>query len=114
MSDLTEILSNSHTRDEKHCPQIKIAILDTGIAEEYSDAFEDYIAEYKDFISGKDAFQQDGSGHGTKIIELLLRLNVNVKIFIGRVFERDEAGDQTERVMAEVSSQERRSTSWEY
>lgn len=98
------MLSNRPTRDEKHCPQIKIAILDTGIAKEYYDAFEDYVAEYKDFISGKDAFQQDGSGHGTKIIELLLRLNDNVKVFIGRVFERDEAGDETERVMAEVSS----------
>ncbi|KAL6904002.1 peptidase S8/S53 domain-containing protein [Trichoderma evansii] len=102
LDQLTEILSIIGKRDNKNCPQIKIAILDTGITKEYDDEVNEYIEEYKDFASGEDKLQQDGTGHGSSILRLLLKLNDDVKVFVGRVFERDEADDETERVMAEA------------
>ncbi|KAL7924540.1 hypothetical protein ACQKWADRAFT_311310 [Trichoderma austrokoningii] len=102
LSDLAYALSHVGKRDKKRCPEIKIAILDTGITKEYYDKFKAYIEEYKDFASGEDELQQDGDGHGSTILRLLLKLNYHVKIFVGRVFKSKEADDDTERVMTEA------------
>lgn len=96
------MLSIAEERDTTNCPQIKIAILDTGIEKEYYDDFKDFIEEYKDFASGKDEYQQDETGHGSSTLRLLLKLNFDVKVFVGRVFKRNEADNETERVMAKV------------
>jgi hypothetical protein len=101
---LTEKLSIVGRRDRNKCPQMKIAILDTGITEKYYDEFSEYITEYIDFVTGKDELRQDETGHGSTTLRLLLKLNDCVEVFVGRVFEHNDADDETERVMAEVSS----------
>ncbi|UKZ57518.1 hypothetical protein TrVGV298_011376 [Trichoderma virens] len=102
LDDFTEKLSIIGTRDEKKCPRVKIAILDTGIAEDYYHDFNEYIEEYKDFVSSKNELRQDGTGHGSTTLRLLLRLTSDVKVFIGRVFEHNHADEETERLMAEA------------
>ncbi|KAK6449439.1 hypothetical protein FP744_10005689 [Trichoderma asperellum] len=102
LGDFTERLSIVGERDEKNCPQIKIAILDTGITKEYYDEVYEYIQEYKDFASKKDELYQDWTGHGSTTLRLLLKLNYDVKVFVGRVFEQNYAYKETERVMAEA------------
>jgi hypothetical protein len=63
----------------------------------------DYIKEYKDFVSNNDKLQQDGTGHGTTALRLLLKLYDDAEVYVGRVFEHKDADDETERLMAEVS-----------
>lgn len=87
----------------KSCPKTKIAILDTGVTEKYYQDFEDYIKEYKDFVSHNDGLRQDGTGHGTTALRLLLKVYDDAEVYIGRVFETKDAGDETERLMAEAS-----------
>ena len=90
---------------EKCCPPTKIAILDTGVTEECYKVLKDFIKEYKDFISNNDKLQQDGTGHGTTALRLLLKLYDDAEVYVGRVFEHKDADDETERLMAEVSRQ---------
>ncbi|KAL7936517.1 peptidase S8/S53 domain-containing protein [Trichoderma chlorosporum] len=102
LNSFTRRLSFNGERDLVNCPHIKVAILDTGITAEYYEEFGEYIQGYKDFLSENDDLRQDGSGHGSTALRLLLKLNDNVKVFVGRVFKRNEADGETERVMAEA------------
>lgn len=77
-------------------------MLDTGITKKDYDTFRAYIEEYKDFASGDDDLQQDGTGHGSTALRLLMRLNYRVRVFVGRVFTSTNADDNTEQVMAKV------------
>lgn len=102
LSDFTNALSLTGSRDTESCPKMKIAILDTGITKKYYDTFRTNIEEYKDFVSGEDDLQQDGTGHGSTALRLLMKLNYRVQVFVGRVFKSTNADDDTEQVMAKV------------
>jgi hypothetical protein len=82
-----------------------VAILDTGITEEHYKILKGYIKEYKDFVSNNDKLRQDGTGHGTTALRLLLKLYDDAEVYVGRVFEHQDADDETERLMAKVSLQ---------
>lgn len=102
LREFTCALSLVGNRDKEYCPEIKIAILDTGVTKKYYDYFKAYSEEYKDFASGEDDLQQDGTGHGSTALRLLMRLKHRVKVFVGRVFKSTNADDNTEQVMAKV------------
>lgn len=77
---------------------MKIAILDTGISENYAE----YVHDYKDFTSGKDDLYQDIPGHGTNACRLIAQVYSQAEIYVGRVFEHSDAGDMTATVMTEA------------
>ncbi|KAH8598650.1 hypothetical protein B0O99DRAFT_684037 [Bisporella sp. PMI_857] len=66
---------------DKNCPPTKIAILDTGITEEWYKMLSEYIKEYKDFVSNNDKLRQDGTGHGTMALRLLLKLYDDAEVY---------------------------------
>jgi hypothetical protein len=103
LDELTTNLSCSRRKDKTACPPTKIAILDTGVTMKYYLDYKNSIHGYKDFVSGLDKNPQDASGHGTSILRLILQLYEDAEVFIGRVFEKQDANDKTERLMAEVS-----------
>lgn len=76
-----------------------MAILDTGIAEDSAHLIEDY----KDFVSGHDDDYLDNTGHGTKAAQLIRKVYNMAEIYVGRVFENDQANPNTTALMAQVS-----------
>lgn len=96
-------MSSYKRKDKVACPPSKIAILDTGVTIKYHGIYKSSIHGYKDFVSKLDDSPQDGTGHGTKALRLLLKLYEDAEVYVGRVFQRQDADDDTERLMAEVS-----------
>jgi hypothetical protein len=108
LDDLTEFtgtLSWFTRSDNALSPPTKVAILDTGVTGECYHKFQDSIYGYKDFVSGIDKTPQDRTGHGTSALRLLLKLYENAEVYVGRVFQLQDADDESERLMAEVSIQ---------
>ncbi|CAN9361975.1 unnamed protein product [Alternaria alternata] len=102
LDELTTTLSSYKRKDKVACPPSKIAILDTGVTTECYGRYERSIHGYKDFVSNIDDSPQDGTGHGTSVLRLLLKLYEDAEVYVGRVFQRQDADDQTERLMAEA------------
>ena len=61
------------------------------------------IRGYKDFVSQLDDSPQDGTGHGTTALRLLLKIYEDADVYVGRVFRRQDADDETEKLMTEAS-----------
>ncbi|KAJ0284453.1 hypothetical protein CBS470a_006835 [Colletotrichum nupharicola] len=91
-----QIILRSPTQDVR---RVKIAILDTGVLK----SFKRRVSEYKDFVLRDDSEFQDFTGHGTEAVSLITRIYPDAEIFIGRVFERSQATDDTAALMAEVN-----------
>ncbi|KAL7969998.1 hypothetical protein HDV63DRAFT_404576 [Trichoderma sp. SZMC 28014] len=102
LNELADTISMVGKRDKNNCPEIKVAILDTGITKECFHRCRASIEEYKDFAPGEDELQQDRDEHGSNALRLLLKLNGDVKVFVGRVFKSKVADDDTESVMAKA------------
>lgn len=96
-------------RDDAYTP-VKIAILDTGIAESYSRS--QSIAGYKDFVEKGNATFQDRTGHGTNAFLLTQRVYGDAKIYAGRVWETNRANQHTASLMTEVRQFQGCATSW--
>lgn len=77
---------------------MKIAILDTGVSDDYMSS----VKDYKDFVSGNDDDWQDSTGHGTDAVRLIHLVYNKAEIYVGRVFEKARATDQTVMLMAEA------------
>jgi hypothetical protein len=77
---------------------VKIAILDTGVSEDYADS----VKGYKDFVSRDDDDWQDNTGHGTSAVRLIQRVYRMAEVYVGRVFEGPRATDKTATLMAEA------------
>lgn len=74
----------------------KVAILDTGIHDNYADQ----IKDYKDFVSGNDEDYRDNTNHGTTAVRLVQRVYNKADIYIARVFDTSVATPQTPQLMA--------------
>jgi subtilisin family serine protease len=76
----------------------KIAILDTGV----SDDFAEFVECYKDFVGNEDDDCKDNTGHGTNAVRLIQKVYNKAEIYIGRVFEDSEATANTTTLMSQV------------
>ncbi|KAF7502928.1 hypothetical protein GJ744_004804 [Endocarpon pusillum] len=76
---------------------VKIAILDTGVKEDYADS----VKGFKDFVSQDDDWQ-DNTGHGTNAVRLIQKVYNMAEIYVGRVFDGSRATDITATLMAEA------------
>jgi len=85
---------------ERHGPYqpVKIAILDTGVSEDFAD----FVKGYKDFVSNDDYNWQDNTGHGTNAVRLIQKVYNMAEIYIGRVFEAHRATANTATLMAQL------------
>ncbi|OXV08982.1 hypothetical protein Egran_03256 [Elaphomyces granulatus] len=85
---------------ERHGPYqpVKIAILDTGVSEDFAD----FVKGYKDFVSNDDYNWQDNTGHGTNAVRLIQKVYNMAEIYIGRVFEAHRATANTATLMAQA------------
>jgi hypothetical protein len=77
---------------------VKIAILDTGVNDDCVDS----VKDYKDFVSRNDDHWQDSTSHGTDAVLLIQHVYHMAEIYVGRVFEKAQATDQTVTLMTEA------------
>lgn len=105
MTSVLEGVSHEETTPKK---RVKVAILDTGVREQdYQDdqakpPGTEGIKDYKDFASNKDNERTDRTGHGSACMKLLQKVYQEAEIFVGRVFERAKATENTAQLMATV------------
>jgi subtilisin family serine protease len=99
LDNLSYVLKFPGPNRDDNCPPVKVAILDTGVFQSY---FSNSIKDYRDFVSGINDERQDGTGHGTSCLQLLLSIYEDAEVYIGRVFESDKANDDTSSLMAKV------------
>ena len=76
----------------------KIAILDTGVSEDFAES----VKHYKDFVGNEDRDWRDNTGHGTNAVRLIQKVYNMAEIYIGRVLEGSQATDNTATLMAQV------------
>lgn len=55
-------------------------------------------------MTGKDALKQDKTGHGTNSVKLIFKVLAEAEVYVARVFDTDEADENTQDLMLEVSS----------
>ena len=79
----------------------KIAVLDTGVSP--LDAAAAYISGYKDFVHGDDSVKCDNTGHGTTSVNLIFDMCESAEVYAVRIFETDEANDNTRELAIQVS-----------
>lgn len=95
---LNSVLGPRNSEKDGVYQPVKIAILDTGVSEEYTGSLE----AFKDFVSGDDDNWQDCTGHGTNAIRLIEKVYRLAKIYVGRVFDGSHANDKTATLMADA------------
>ncbi|KAK1704940.1 hypothetical protein BDP67DRAFT_478738 [Colletotrichum lupini] len=76
----------------------KIAILDTGIDKSCSSS----VMEYRDFLDPKVVHCCDNTGHGTSAFKLLQKVYAEAQVFVGRVWESNQANHDTESIVTEA------------
>lgn len=82
--------------------KVRIAVLDTGV--DPQDSAAEYIAGYKDFVSGNDSIKCDRTGHGTTSINLIFDMCAAADVYALRIFETDQANDRTRVIAVQVSN----------
>lgn len=81
--------------------KVKIAVLDTGLHPE--DATASFISAYRDFIKNDDV-PRDNTGHGTTIVNLIFDMCESASVFVARIFDTDQATDETQGLATKVRS----------
>lgn len=81
---------------------MRVAVIDTGI--DGKDPYANHIQGYRDFVSGDDNRNQDNTGHGTNSVKLIYKVYHEAEVYVARVFEYDEANDDTQDLMLKVGS----------
>jgi hypothetical protein len=98
LEKLTRLLRKKKlTREYEH---VKIAILDTGIRE--SSPYWGKIKGYEDFVTKGNKLGTDKTGHGTTGVHLIFKVLPEADIYVARVFDHEQADDDTPSLMAEV------------
>ncbi|KAK3339886.1 peptidase S8/S53 domain-containing protein [Lasiosphaeria hispida] len=99
LDKLSELLrARPGERDTKYDQRkVKIAVIDTGVSEEKAGV------AYKDFVDGEDSKIQQGSGHGTDIVELIDSCIEESSLYVARVFDGEGlANERTPDLVAEA------------
>ncbi|KAL7912198.1 hypothetical protein GGI35DRAFT_309378 [Trichoderma velutinum] len=86
--------------DDDAYEQVKIAVIDTGVKP--NDAAVAYIAGYRDLVGRDDSIKCDNTGHGTTLINLIYDMCENALVYVVRIFETNEANDDTQALAIEV------------
>jgi subtilisin family serine protease len=84
-------------KDNAYKP-IKIAILDTGVNEAYADN----VKDYKDFVNEDEEDWDDSTTHGTGAFLLVQQIYNMAEIYVGKVFEKAHATDDTVALMTKA------------
>ncbi|KAF2148084.1 hypothetical protein K461DRAFT_68431 [Myriangium duriaei CBS 260.36] len=79
---------------------IKIAILDTGLSEKYKNTVPP--ERYHDFVDPTNRSCQDLAGHGTSMFRVLRKVYSSAQIYVGRVWEGNQAGPNTADLMTKA------------
>lgn len=98
LENLKTILRLPRSKSDASYAPTKIAILDTGIDKSHSSS----VVEYRDFLDPKDVHRCDSTGHGTSAFKLLQKVYPEAQIFVGRVWESNQANHDTENIMTKV------------
>ncbi|CVK98062.1 uncharacterized protein FMAN_12180 [Fusarium mangiferae] len=76
---------------QKRHPRIRIAVLDSGVSKEIA-LINGAIAtkhinssKSKSFVDAEDSWQQDTHGHGSQMVQLLLRTAPTAEIYVGKI-----------------------------
>jgi subtilisin family serine protease len=95
---LNSVLRGKPTEKDNLYQPVKVAILDTGVSEDFAES----VKGYRDFVSQKDDNWQDNTGHGTSAVRLIQKVYNVAEIYVGRVFEYSRATTNTTTLMAQV------------
>ncbi|KAI0860594.1 hypothetical protein F4860DRAFT_478936 [Xylaria cubensis] len=95
LANMNAVVRVKHKERDFLAPRIKIAILDTGIGNQYLASIEGY----HDFVEGPASSRSDHSVHGTNIFLLIRKVFEDAQCFIGRVWEGSQDTLKTPTVM---------------
>lgn len=98
---MNEILTASFGETDETYKKVRVAVIDTGI--KGNDSYARRIHDYKDFVTGNDALKQDRTGHGTNSVKLIFTVFAEAEVYVARVFDTNEADEDTQDLMLEVS-----------
>lgn len=102
LDQLNEVLSSLPNEIDQTYKPVRVAVIDTGI--NGSDIYAKHIRDYRDFVTNKDDIKQDNTGHGTNSVKLVYKVCADAEVYVARVFEYDEADDDTQDLMLKVSN----------
>ncbi|KAL2692043.1 hypothetical protein Neosp_002446 [[Neocosmospora] mangrovei] len=97
LDQLNEVLSSLPNEIDQTYKPVRVAVIDTGI--NGSDIYAKHIRGYRDFVANKDDIKQDNTGHGTNSVKLVYKVCADAEVYVARVFEYDEADDDTQDLM---------------
>ncbi|RSL85898.1 hypothetical protein CDV31_016489 [Fusarium ambrosium] len=97
LDQLNEVLSSLPNEIDQAYEPVRVAVIDTGI--NGSDVYAKHIRGYRDFVTNKDDIKQDNTGHGTNSVKLVYKVCADAEVYVARVFEYDEADDDTQDLM---------------
>ncbi|KAL6352963.1 hypothetical protein LRP88_13440 [Fusarium phalaenopsidis] len=97
LDQLNEVLSSLPNEIDQTYERVRVAVIDTGI--NGSDVYAKHIRGYRDFVTNKDGIKQDNTGHGTNSVKLIYKVCADAEVYVARVFEYDEADDDTQDLM---------------
>ncbi|KAI1746745.1 hypothetical protein F4782DRAFT_553070 [Xylaria castorea] len=82
-------------------PRVKIAVLDSGVENQYSND----IVEYQDFVDESNSSCLDNTGHGTNVFRLLRKVCEDANIFTARVWDGSQHTPKTPALMEKPMSE---------
>ncbi|KAM0342918.1 hypothetical protein ACHAPU_009122 [Fusarium lateritium] len=97
---LNSVLYNMPDELDDTYRRVRVAVIDTGVNGQ--DPYAAHIAGYKDFVDDNDAVKQDKTGHGTNSVKLIFKVHAEAEVYVARVFENDQANDNTQDLMLKV------------
>ncbi|RYP44078.1 hypothetical protein DL768_009423 [Monosporascus sp. mg162] len=100
LDKLKEILSSIKGETDNSSKRVRVAVLDTGVKAD--DFYAKHIKGYKDFVSDIDSDKKDNTGHGTNSVKLIFKVFANAEVYVARVFENEEANQNTQDLMAQA------------
>ncbi|KAM0550339.1 hypothetical protein ACHAPJ_009010 [Fusarium lateritium] len=100
LDELNEVLSCLPSEIDQAYKQVRVVVIDTGI--DGNDSYAKHIRGYRDFVTNRDDIKQDNTGHGTNSVKLIFKVYGEAEVYVARVFESDEANDDTQDLMLEA------------